>query len=91
MTDREARLLTLIAQAVLIMEMTMREQIDALKAVLAEQAAAIDALAVKVDALKVQIADTAIRDAEAQAIRDELGQVVESVRASTDKINGIAA
>ena len=91
MTEREARLLTLIAQAVLIMEMTMREQIDALKAVLAEQAAALDALAGKVDALKASIADTAIRDAEAQAIRDELGQVVESVRASTDKINGMAA
>lgn len=91
MTEREARLLTLIAQAVLIMEMTMREQIDALKAVLAEQAAALDALAGKVDALKASIADTAIRDAEAQAIRDELGQVVESVRASTDRINGMAA
>lgn len=89
--DREKRLLTLIAQAVLMMELSMREQIDALKAVLADQAAALDALAGKVDALKASIADTAIRDAEAQAIRDELGQVVEAVRASVDRINGMAA
>lgn len=90
MSERETRLLSLVAQAVLLMEMTMREQIESLKAILVDQTTALDALSVRVDALKASLS-TALTDAEAQAIRDELGQVVESVRASTDRINGMAA
>lgn len=72
------------------MEMTMREQIESLKTILAEQTTALDALGARVDALKASMVG-AITDTEAQAIRDELGQVVEAVRASVDRINGMAA
>ena len=91
MTDRDARLLTLIAQAVLMMELTMREYIDALKAILAEQTVAIDNLSARVDALKLAADTGSIKDAEAQALTAEIAVIVDGVRANVARINGMAA
>jgi hypothetical protein len=87
MTERESRLLTLIAQAILTMELTMREQIDALVARVSEVEAAVGHVAQVLAAIKAE-RDAALSEAaDNAALKAQLDELAARLSAVTGTLN----